>query len=159
MASGLFSMAPYQWTDTAGASLKALSIAGDMAKSRDKKIYQTSTTKKSGGSGGLGGVLGGIAGGVAGALLPGNWGGAVGSMIGSTLGGTLGGAIDGGYEGATQGAGFGLGLASNNSIGSLMDNIGMSFKQPAGNTNTGSENGKFDSSVIGKSMFFKSLMR
>ena len=154
MASGLFSMAPYQWTDTAGASLKALSIAGDMAKSRDKKIYQTSTTKKSGGSGGLGGALGGIAGGIAGSFF-----GPAGTMIGSTLGGTLGGAIDGGYEGATQGAGFGLGLASNNSIGSLMDNIGMPFKQPARNTSAGGEGSNFDSSVIGKSMFFKSLMR
>ena len=153
MASGLFSMAPYQWTDTAGASLKALSIAGDMAKSRDKKIYQTSTTKKSGGSGGLGGALGGIAGGIAGSFF-----GTAGTMIGSTLGGTLGGAIDGGYEGATQGAGFGLGLASNNSIGSLMDNIGMSFKQPAGNTSAGSKVSDFESSAIGRSMFYKSLM-
>lgn len=146
MASGLFSMAPYQWTDTAGASLKALSIAGDMAKSRDKKIYQTSTTKK---SGGLGGALGGIAGGIAGSFF-----GPAGTMIGSTLGG----AIDGGYEGATQGAGFGLGLASNNSIGSLMDNIGMSFKQPAGNTSAGSKVSDFESSAIGRSMFYKSLM-
>lgn len=154
MASGLFSMAPYQWTDTAGASLKALSIAGEMAKSRDKKIYQTSTTKKSGGSGGLGGALGGIAGGIAGSFF-----GPAGTMIGSTLGGALGGAIDGGYDGATQGAGFGLGLASNNSIGSLMDNIGMPFKQPAVNTSAGGKDSDFESSVIGKSMFYKSLIR
>ena len=127
--AGLISMAPYQWTNTAGLSMEGLKVAGQMAAARDKQIKQTTTqkTKTSGGSG-LGGVIGSALGGIAGSVVPG-----VGTMLGASIGGALGGAIDGGSSGAAQGAGMGLGMGTslagsdsfNSAMGSLWSNLGL----------------------------------
>lgn len=130
--AGLFQMAPYQWTDTAGLSMRGLELAGKMAAAHDKKINQTQTTTKSGGSSGLGSTLGSIAGGVLGSMIPGV-GTGIGTMIGSSLGGALGGAIDGGSAGAAAGLaggfGLGMGLAGSDTwtegMGGMWENLGI----------------------------------